>query len=176
MSDPGAVSASTAAGRERDDAELRRLHPRVVRAWRVTGLLWLPIVGVGVLALATLLADDVMPWWLAPAEAVALGAALLLALVGPPLRYRAWRFAVRPTDVFLRRGVLVHVTSIVPHARIQHVDTQRGPLARWLGLADLVLFTAGTRGAVLTIPGLAVSEAEALRDRLAALAGLDDAV
>ncbi len=64
----------------------------------------------------------------------------------------------------------------MPHARIQHVDTRHGPIDRWLGLASLVVFTAGTRGAILAIPALEAAEAEDLRDRLAALSGSGDAV
>ena len=83
---------------------------------------------------------------------------------------------LRDEDVLIRQGVFWHTTSLVPHSRIQHVDTLRGPLERWLGLARVVIYTAGTRGARLTIPALAAEEAEALRDRLALLGGRGDAV
>ncbi|NIQ53994.1 MAG: PH domain-containing protein, partial [Gammaproteobacteria bacterium] len=58
--------------------------------------------------------------------------------------------------------------SVVPHTRIQHVDVRRGPLDRWLGLARVVVFTAGSRGAMVEVPGLDAGDAEALRDRLIA--------
>ncbi len=72
--------------------------------------------------------------------------------------------------------MLFRTTSIVPHARIQHVDTRHGPIDRWLGLAGVVVFTAGNRGAILTIPALEAEEAEEIRDRLAAQSGVGDAV
>lgn len=153
--------------------DLQRLHPRAVTLFRagslgrgalITGLVlaaeWLlgSPLPFGVLALAT--------------AAIALGNVLVV----PPLRYRAWGFVVRDTDLYLRHGILFRTTSIVPHARIQHVDTRHGPVDRWLGLAQLVVFTAGTRGAIIAIPGLGRDQAESLRDHLAALSGAGDAV
>jgi uncharacterized protein len=98
------------------------------------------------------------------------------ALVMPTLRYRAWGFALRETDLYLHHGVLFRTTSIVPNVRIQHVDTRHGPVDRWLGLAELVVYTAGTRGAIIAIPGLGREQAESVRDRLITLSGAGDAV
>ena len=67
------------------------------------------------------------------------------------------------------------VLSVQPLNRLQHVDLQRGPLERMYGLASLVLYTAGTSSASISIPGLAAAEAERLRDHLVAIGG-DDAV
>ena len=67
-------------------------------------------------------------------------------------------------------------TSVIPHRRIQHVDTRRDLLERWLGLARVVVYTAGIRGAQVTIPGLPADEAEALRDQLAELGGADEGI
>jgi membrane protein YdbS with pleckstrin-like domain len=39
-----------------------------------------------------------------------------------------------------------------------------------------VVFTAGHRGAIITIPALDADEAEEIRDRLAAQSGVGDAV
>jgi membrane protein YdbS with pleckstrin-like domain len=94
----------------------------------------------------------------------------------PAARYRSWGFAVREQDVLIKYGVWWRRVSVVPHARIQHVDTTHGPLARALGLASVVLFTAGTIGAVLTIPGLSTADADGLRDRLAELGRVGEAV
>ncbi len=108
----------------------------------------------------------------APIAALVLAALILL----PHRIYHAWRFALRDDHFYLRRGVLFHTSSIIPYARIQHVDTRHGPLDRWLGLASLVIFTAGTRGAIITVPALPAADAEELRDSLAALSGSGDAV
>jgi uncharacterized protein len=153
--------------------ELERLHPRATRLFRI-GSLGRGALLTGLALAAEWLIGPPLPFGL-PTLVVAI-LALSNVLVVPPLRYRAWGFALRDTELYLRRGVLFRTTSIVPHARIQHVDTRHGPLDRWLGLAELVIFTAGTRGAIIAIPGLGREQAETLRDRLAALSGAGDAV
>jgi membrane protein YdbS with pleckstrin-like domain len=52
-------------------------------------------------------------------------------------------------------------------SRIQTVDTQRGPVERWFGLARLVVTTASAKGA-LKIPGLDHGVAEDLAEQLTA--------
>lgn len=152
---------------------LRSLSPRSITLWRLTG----------VLRAVIFLAAALLVEWLVelPVRTGALGfvvvvAAIFWILLFPPMRYRSWRYALRESDLYLRHGVLFRTTSIVPHARIQHVDTHHGPLDRWLGLASVVVYTAGTRGAIIPIPALEAGQAEALRDRLAALSGAGDAV
>ena len=156
-----------------ESTTLRCLSPRSITLWRLTGAV----------RAAFFLAVAVLADWLIelPVRSGALAflvvvAALLHIVLVPPMRYRAWRYALRGSDLYLRQGVLFRTTSIVPHARIQHVDTRHGPLDRWLGLAAVVVYTAGTRGAIIPIPALEAEQAEALRDRLASLSGAGDAV
>ena len=155
------------------DSDARALDPSVVRLWRWQALLWPAILAVTV-GIAGWLLDLRSQAAIAASAVVLVG--ILIAIVWPPARYRGWMFAVRDSDVVLRRGVLWRVTSIVPHSRIQHVDTTHGPLERKLGLSSVVLFTAGTVGASITIPGLPAAEAAELRDRLAALGSTGEAV
>jgi len=86
------------------------------------------------------------------------------------LRYRKWVYQVRADALYLERGVLTHRRSLVPYVRIQHVDTRRGVLERWLGLSTLVVYTAGSRGADVSIPGLEPDEARDLQQRVKELA------
>ncbi|HSJ63541.1 MAG TPA: PH domain-containing protein [Gemmatimonadaceae bacterium] len=151
----------------------RTLDPSVVRLWRISGLIWTAVLALGALVLHLAWGDEV-PFWIAGAAIVTYGVFYLAAWV--PRAYRAWEFEIRETDVRLRHGVLWQRTSVVPHARIQHVDTRHGPLTRAFGLASVVLYTAGHTGAAIEIPGLPAAEAEALRERLGALSGADDAV
>lgn len=152
---------------------LRSLDPHAVTLWRLTtggrGVALLVMAGVAEILLDLPLRAGIL---VVPAAV----AVLALVVVVPPLRYQAWRFALQEEHMYLRHGVLFRTSSIVPYARIQHVDTRHGPVDRRLGLASLVLYTAGTRGAILTIPALPAAEAEELRDHLAALSGAGDAV
>ncbi len=152
------------------------LHPNVVIAWRVSGLLsaavWTVVVGLTELFV-------ILPHWRvivfpgAPTTAAAV-LAFALALTWPTLRYRFWRWQVQPDRVLIEKGVIWRSRSLIPRVRIQHVDTRTSPLQRWLGLTALVIFTAGTRGADAEIPGLAADEAIRLRDELARLEEIDE--
>ena len=152
---------------------VRRLDPSAVRLWRLVGLAEVATLVAAAAAALRWLEPPVHPL-LPPAGILALG--ILYVALRPPSRYRAWGYELRPGDVRIRHGVWWRTVTIVPHVRIQHVDTRQGPLERMLGLATLVLFTAGTVGAAVEIPGLAVGEAERLREHLALLSGTDDAV
>lgn len=153
--------------------ELGSLDARAVTLWRLSSLWRGTLLTAGAVVVELVVVPSLPTGALAGAVAALAAAA---AVVVPPLRYRAWGFALRERDVYLRHGVLFRTTSIVPNARIQHVDTRHGPLDRWLGLATVVVFTAGHRGAIIAIPALAADEAEEIRDSLAARSGVGDAV
>lgn len=157
----------------RSTAGFRTLAPRAVTLWRINALFWSVCVAA---AAGTAEFFASVPW--RPGLLAFLWAilALIYLVVVPPMRYRAWRYLLREDDLYLRHGILFRTTSIIPHARIQHVDTRHGPLDRWLGLSDVVVYTAGTRGAIIPIPALAADTAESLRDTLAHLSGTGDAV
>ena len=56
--------------------------------------------------------------------------------------------------------------TVVPFGRVQHIDVSEGPVERRFRLATLILHTAGTRSAAVSLPGLTREEAESMRDRI----------
>lgn len=97
----------------------------------------------------------------------------LLALLGSVhalLLYRSWEYRLRDDSVYLHRGVITQVQTVVPYVRVQHIDTSRGPIERLVGLSTMVIYTAGSRGADVTVPGLVPKEAADLQTRLKLLA------
>jgi len=84
----------------------------------------------------------------------------------PGLAHKHWRFDVREDELFLQRGIFTRVYTTAPYRRVQHLDVAQSILERTFGLGTLVVYTAGTRGADVTIPGLPIAYAEDLRDRL----------
>ena len=91
---------------------------------------------------------------------------VLFGVVRALLLYRSWTYVVRADSLFLGRGVFTRVRTVVPYVRVQHIDTKRSPLERLLGLSTLVVYTAGSRGADVTIPGLTPDRASTLQQRL----------
>jgi len=146
---------------------MNRLHPRIRFLWIGRSLVTAAIFAVIVFGVGRV----VDPTWLSPwspaAVFVALGG---LGSVFAVLRYRAWRFEVREDSLYLERGVLTQVRTVVPFVRIQHVDTARSPTDRLAGLASTVVYTAGSRGADVSVPGLTPDDADDLRERLKRLA------
>ena len=96
------------------------------------------------------------------------GATLLItfsAAIGVPrLRYRYWRYKLRPEELFLERGIFNRVRTVVPLRRIQHLDVSQDLIEREFGLGKLIVHTAGTRSSDVVLPGLDIDEANRLRD------------
>ncbi len=85
-------------------------------------------------------------------------------------RYRNWFFQVHDDHLEINHGVIRKVSMVVPYVRVQHIDTNRGPVERFLGLASLRVYTAGSRGADMRIPGLKRHRAEEMQEELKAKA------
>ncbi|MFO7794502.1 MAG: PH domain-containing protein [Candidatus Nanohaloarchaea archaeon] len=81
-------------------------------------------------------------------------------------RYQNWFFKVHEDHLEINHGVLRKTSAVVPYVRVQHIDTNRGPLERVLGLASLRVYTAGSKGADMRIPGLARKRAEEMQEEL----------
>ncbi|WP_135830365.1 PH domain-containing protein [Halorussus halobius] len=144
---------------------METLNPRVRLVWAVGAVVTATALGAVAAAVDRFVFAVGVPLVVAVA-----GLALVAGVVHATLRYRIWRFAVREDDLYLERGVVTRVNTVVPFVRVQHVDTQRGPVERTLGLASVVVYTAGSRGADVTVPGLTPERADELQERLRRLA------
>lgn len=101
-------------------------------------------------------------WGVLVASALLAGGVWVNAFTG----YRYMGYAVRRHDVTFKSGWLFRTRITVPMSRIQHSEIFRGPMDRWLGLSSLRIYTAGSSGANLTIPGLPDETAQAIRSTL----------
>jgi membrane protein YdbS with pleckstrin-like domain len=145
-----------------------RLDPRAKVLWRITGTLGaLPLLAAGAFASWASLRVVEVPLLLGVVPFLAaLGLMVVLAAVVPDLRWRRWRYEIREDEVDLQRGIVWVSRTLVPLARIQHVDTQNGPLQRRFGLATVVFYTAAGPN---QIPELSAPVAAQVRDRIAEL-------
>lgn len=150
-----------------------RLDPRAKKVWRISGALgMLPILAAAAFASWFLLRGTEISL---AVGALPVAGAVVISLfsvgVVPGLRWRRWRYEIRDEEVDLQRGVFWVRRTLVPLARIQHVDTRHGPLQRWYGLATVVFYTAAGPN---EIPELASGVAAGVRDRIAELTGEQD--
>jgi membrane protein YdbS with pleckstrin-like domain len=145
-----------------------RLDPRAKTLWRISGTLGaIPLLAVGAFISSSLLrvVEVPLPVGVLPLLA-ALALFVVLAGVMPSLRWRRWRYEIRAEEVDLQRGIFWVSRTLVPLARIQHVDTQSGPLQRRFGLATVVFYTAAGAN---QIPELSAPVAAEVRDRISEL-------
>ena len=100
-----------------------------------------------------------------------IAALVTFAVLVPSLRWRNWRWEVRPEAIDIRHGTFTIRRTLVPMLRVQHVDTRRNPVEQSLDLATVVVHTAAGSH---TIPLLRVADAAEVRDRIADLARTAD--
>ena len=145
----------------------QRLAPHARWAWRFS---WAATCVVALMLLAT--TGDALPGpWRTIGMAV-LGVALVVGTaVVPELRWRRWRWEVREHEIDLQRGIIVVRRTLIPMARVQHVETERGLIGQILGLSTVEIHTAAGSHA---IPLLRDGDAGTIRARIAELARTDD--
>ena len=88
----------------------------------------------------------------------------------PELRWRRWHWEVREHEIDLQRGILGVRRTLIPMARVQHVETERGVIGQLLGLSTVEIHTAAGSH---EIPLLRDGAAGAIRSRIAELARTD---
>ena len=145
----------------------RRLPPQAKTLWRLEAARRWGLAAVGVVVVLSTVGDRLPGAVRGVAAAVVVAGALAGVLVLPGLRWRRWRYEVRDEEVDLRRGALTVVRTLVPMARVQHVDTRQGLLEQSLGVSTVIVHTAAGATA---IPALRTIDATELRDRIANLA------
>jgi membrane protein YdbS with pleckstrin-like domain len=152
-----------------------RLAPAARALWTIEALLWGGPITVGAFAVGGALSDEhglagtagtVLPW-------LVLAVALTAIAVVPTLRWCRWRWRLDDDELDLRHGALTEIRTIVPVARIQHVDVRRSFTAQIVGVAAVVVHTAA---GTTEIPALPDGEAALVRDRLAGLIRTPDDV
>lgn len=148
-----------------------RLDKRVVTSWRLSNAIWTVLLDICImgsaLALNSFIPDQFPTLWVGIAALVSAGLLVLFVLVTPSVHYARWRYAVNEDDVDIMKGIIIYKRIIIPLVRVQHVDSKQGPILRMLKLASVSVATAAGEH---EIPGLALEEADALRDRVAVLA------
>ena len=154
------------------DGVERPVDPEWVTATRISSSIAACVFGVPVLGggiAAAVFSDRLGGVGTAAIDLVAIALLALLAwsaLVWPRIQYRHLRYRVDPTGLAIRRGVLWREDLRVPRSRVQHTDVNQGPIERSFGLSTLIVFTAGTQHAKVSLDGLPDATARAIRDFL----------
>lgn len=144
---------------------LNPLEPGQRRVMHIAAAVPSLLLAAGGFGLGMIVEDQMgWPWW-PPFTAAAL-VALWSVAIAPSRRFRAWGWAMAEDELHVAHGVWTQVHTIVPLARVQHIDVAQGPLERANGVARLIVHTAGTAHATVVLPGITRETAESLRDTI----------
>ncbi|MCO7225677.1 PH domain-containing protein [Pleionea sp. CnH1-48] len=126
------------------------------------------VLGLIVAAIILLLVNQIWPdLWivLAALAAMALWGYLQIVYL-PSRRYETTRWRFDEQGMHIVRGIFWRKQHAVPRSRVQHIDVAQGPLQRQYGISTLVIHTAGTLDASVSLVGLSFETAVEIRDDL----------
>lgn len=76
------------------------------------------------------------------------------------------KYLLRDDDIQMQKGYLYWRHLSIASNRIQHIEVTQGPLERYFGLSTLIIYTAGTMGSDMRLPGLRYETAQTIKARL----------
>ncbi|RZK82239.1 MAG: PH domain-containing protein [Pedobacter sp.] len=99
---------------------------------------------------------------------VSLGISIFTALLFVLFRlsFKRRGIAVREKDIIYSSGVLSSKTTVIPFNRIQHVALNEGIFSRMYKLGSLEVYTAGGASGHVKIYGLAIDDANKIKELL----------
>lgn len=152
------------------------LDPRMRTYWLIESLIVTGVaalIAVPVVTVIWLAGGSTAGWIAAAAGGLVVAGLGASAFVTPRLDYEHYRYEVTRLGLYVARGWLWRRWQIVPHARVQTVDTTAGPLLRAFGLVSVAVTTASSAGGT-EIPGLPPDVAAELVTELSRRAGLEE--
>lgn len=148
------------------------IDPRAVSVWKISASIY---IGILWLILLTLTIFAVLWDW---SFAYFIGAIMITILLSylfiflfPKLRYRRWRYEIFEQEIYIQHGIFIRTRTLIPMIRVQHVDTEQGPIMKRFQVASVSISTAATTH---MIPALSEGDASDLRDRISQLARVDE--
>jgi hypothetical protein len=131
------------------------------------------VIAVIATTVTALAGAETAAWIVGIGGAVVVVGLAVSSFVTPRLDYRNFGYEVTGLGLYVASGWLWRRWQVVPHARVQTVDTTAGPLLRAFGLVSVEVATASAAGST-SIPGLRPPVADALVAELARHAGIEE--
>ncbi len=149
-----------------------RIAKDAIKAWQITAHLTAIIfLIVSIAAFVAAYFFDFISYWIGIiAISITIVEWIITCFIVPKLRWRRWRYQIYDQEIYIQHGIIVVTRTVVPMIRVQHVDTEQGPILKKYGLATLQISTAATKH---EIPALLEEEAADLRDQISALARVE---
>lgn len=146
---------------------VRHLDPKVKLVWFLPQAAFLFVIWLIVLVALFLLGIDSPIQGLSRFQFAVLLFLFMLVFIAAPIyaylhiEYMSFTYELGEKEFIIRQGVFTRNTIVIPYARIQNINTQRTVLERMLGLASLLIDTAGTnpQAAEGLLPGVSNKDA-----------------
>ena len=130
----------------RDVAGVRPLPHAIVNVWIVRSIIGCTIGGLIVVAvvIAGILAGlPGPPAWVIAVVAIVLWALLVaICVLIAKYRYRFTSYRIDRNVFSVQTGFIFRTLTVVPYTRVQHVETEQGPILRHFGLVKVAVSTA----------------------------------
>ncbi|MBM6617705.1 PH domain-containing protein [Bacillus suaedaesalsae] len=148
------------------------LNKRALTAWRISWSISMGILLLLAIAVLSFVIIFDFPRWIGILTVIAvIILSIFYIVIYPKLQWKKWKYEVHEAEVDIQHGVFLVKRTLIPMVRVQHVDTQQGPLLRKFRLKSVTISTAAT---MHEIPALDEEEADLLRDRISSLARVDE--
>ena len=147
------------------NAALEPLDPRQKTVLRIRAIVF-GLIPAAILVIADLIVSSETDWPLGFGIGLGLLLYVVLVFVLPGRRYRRWGYREGARGIRIASGLIVRRDTIVPYDRVQHIDVSRGPIERSCCVSTLTLHTAGSYNSTVDLPGLALDEANRMRDEI----------
>ncbi|WP_409303952.1 PH domain-containing protein [Peribacillus sp. SCS-155] len=149
-----------------------KISKKALKVWRLSGVLisaasW---VAVAILCTVTIIFNWDQ-WIIFGSVLFCCAETYLFVKLFPDMKWKRWRYEVRESEIEIQSGIWVITRTLVPMVRVQHVETEQGPLLRKYNLASVKISTAAT---LHEIPALEMLEADELRHRISRLASVEE--
>lgn len=145
-----------------------KIDKRAINAWRLTALLlgilfFVPAIAYVVISVNI---DKFEPFILVLIVIPALIIYFLISIILPKLRWQRWSYEIDNESIDMLRGFVFKKRTVVPINRVQHVDTNQGPIYRKYDLSSIKISTAATTH---EIPALDEETATEVRNTISRL-------
>ncbi|WP_028390578.1 PH domain-containing protein [Bacillus cihuensis] len=149
-----------------------RISNKALKVWRVSGIIraaicW--IITIAVLVVTILF--DWSYWAIGAAGIISIVVTYISVFLFPSMKWKRWRYEVREKEIEIQSGLFIIKRTLVPMIRVQHVETNQGPLLRKYQLASVEISTAATTH---EIPALELPEADELRFYISKMASVEE--
>lgn len=149
-----------------------QLPKKAITVWRLYGFIQtmiLAVIAAGIVFLTIKFDWPILIQW--GMIAVVMLSIICSIILFPSIRWKIWRYEVRDQEIEIQSGLFIVTRTLIPMVRVQHVDTEQGPILKKYNLANISISSAATTH---TIPLLELENADLLRMKISELARVEE--